>query len=657
MFGPARPQQKLPTPSVCSIDSGYSTCPSSPDCGTNFQEHDLNCTNPLSNFPVQEGDNVALHTPNSSIVQTAEALRPPRSRSTINPLVTKLNTFSFIDEVCRIHDVHTTANIEDEHQCGQYRNSHSVIDSDQIQRPRQPSQPSPHSQSPIPSPSNTNGVQSSIMSVTKTRCSACDLAAIANPNASQLCSSCAPLTSSEPKVRRSRAGRNSKLPIRALSRLQTWLDAHQDNPYPSADMKRQLAQECGITEKQVTTWFTNARARKLNRAEHWHSSASEDEVTHESDMGDLTPTFDGPGRYTAFTDQSIQGNRDSISAPSAFASISPNTNRQVSSRRGKKKNYRRNHQPRISDESTTLVGPVMASGQIDDTSNGQDTWQCTFCLRHLVPKSWRRHEETQHRPRTQWTCMLFGPRLSYAHRPGSRCAFCMAKEPTEDHFHTHHRISECARRPIQERTFFRPDHLRQHIKNFHGSTLYDITQSKWKKATEAESSGWTCGFCGEDLSTWDQREKHIANHFKEGMTMEQWKHEGTSHDCSHTHEAQPFAPQVTTSLPQQTIPQPPGFDFAAAPGISAAPSYFSSAAPPLPDLNADPLADMCGADFFNWPQATQALDAPIQYPIITDSYDRNFLPGPQGEFENALDTVLGTFSHGVQGAHQSWSGV
>jgi hypothetical protein len=98
----------------------------------------------------------------------------------------------------------------------------------------------------------------------------------------------------------------------------------------------------------------------------------------------------------------------------------------------------------------------------------------------------------------------------------------MAKNPAEDHFLTQHRIEDCARRDVGDRTFLRPDHLRQHIKNFHNATLFDIVQARWKKAAETVPEGWTCGFCGERLDTWDKRESHIANHFKDGMTMAAW---------------------------------------------------------------------------------------------------------------------------------------
>ena len=209
-----------------------------------------------------------------------------------------------------------------------------------------------------------------------------------------------------------------------------------------------------------------------------------------------------------------------------------------------------------------------------------------------------------------------------------------------------------------------------------------------------------CGFCGEDLSTWDQREKHIANHFKEGLTMESWKldvnaeggaggaenlahshshshshqHHGHMHPHTHNTTADPFpTTQALSSAHDVLTTRPTAFDFsttAPAPGLSNSlnpNSYFSTTAPPLPDLsanlnvgvNTNSMADMCGAEFFDWPGASQAMDPQqIQYPVISDGFERSYLAGTQGDFENALDSVLGSFGQGADGLnHQPWSGV
>ncbi|EAT77002.2 hypothetical protein SNOG_15627 [Parastagonospora nodorum SN15] len=69
-----------------------------------------------------------------------------------------------------------------------------------------------------------------------------------------------------------------RVPTAVLHRLQAWLKANISNPYPSRDTRLALAQECGITEKQVSTWLlTNARSRKL----HDVSDETGDEPTDE----------------------------------------------------------------------------------------------------------------------------------------------------------------------------------------------------------------------------------------------------------------------------------------------------------------------------------------------------------------------------------------
>ncbi|ORY02289.1 hypothetical protein BCR34DRAFT_521525 [Clohesyomyces aquaticus] len=474
-----------------------------------------------------------------------------------------------------------------------------------------------------------------------TRCSACEFARLIDPTQKGTCGSCAdkpkPISPSSPnpsllspisprspsapsgKVRRSRAGRSSKLPLSALTRLQGWLDAHQDNPYPTAEDKRQLALDCGITEKQVTTWFTNARARQLNPLERWASSGSgsedDGEGVREEDIkraaggvgiGNMSGLGLGSGlAESGFTYLSSNAPSSLVTTPyrraasvSGSSAFSGGPGRAAvgaaPSRRGKKKDYRRSNAPQSPLNefgSLSPISPISPIREQQQTSHptplqpessnraplqpDQETWQCTFCLRPLVPKSWRRHEETQHRPRSQWTCMLYGPRLSFPTRtntnpssastPGanenrnstSYCAFCMLRSPPESHFQLHHRISECAKRAPKDRTYFRPDHLRQHVKNFHNSKLADSAQARWKNTTSKsgegdgdEEKGWICGFCGDHLSTWDKRETHIANHFKDGWTMARWREWPQSQSDSETQDATPAAAQ-TQPNPQE----------------------------------------------------------------------------------------------------------
>ncbi|KAF2503330.1 hypothetical protein BU16DRAFT_37102 [Lophium mytilinum] len=441
---------------------------------------------------------------------------------------------------------------------------------------------SPESQSPDQEPStpftdiyqstSTNGLLTSLPPLDQPlesyqenqRCSACELSALMSPEEPTKCASCLEIeVDSRPKelkpckITRSRARRGFKLPLSALTKLQGWLDANQHDPYPSAETKKQLAQQCGITEKQVTTWFTNARARQLNPMETWLSSNSEDDASSESE-GYESHTQGRRNVFKALANQGSSGNRsrpvqpssidtsyscaESVSGSSAF---SPHSSTRGPSRRGKKKNYRKQNVTPIIPEDTTST-----PSQAPRHSPSVENWQCTFCQKTLTPKSWRRHEETQHLPRSRWTCMLRGPRLSFSRgSTSSCCAFCMQKDPTEDHFHSSHRIGVCAARSLQDRTYYRPDHLRQHVKNFHNSTLFDITASKWKSAAEApQNDGWDCGFCSLHLSDWNSREVHIASHFRDGKTMKDWNQTATGDRAENAPTLQAAEPSLGTSV-------------------------------------------------------------------------------------------------------------
>jgi hypothetical protein len=365
----------------------------------------------------------------------------------------------------------------------------------------------------------------------KARCSACDLAHAIDPETSSTCASCTTepdlLSPGSPvlpsTVKRSCARRHTKLPSHVLHRLRTWLRANRDHPYPSAETKRALAQECGITEKQVTTWFTNTRARKLPLPGDRSHTSSEDEGAYESDYSSIanTPIYTTSPVFAYGTPTSNPTNQ-AFSGPATY-----NTTQLTlqTSRRGKKKDYRRMNTVSPVDDSPVSRTPATPSP--NPVAHEQETWQCTFCHQHLVPKSWRRHEETQHRPKYQWTCLATSPRLTIPSRAGfsTICAFCELKDPSEDHLLRSHRIMECSKKCEADRTFGRPDHLRQHIKNFHKASLLDLVRDRWRRDGPGKNvdEGWTCGFCQVKLLTWDARETHIANHFKDGCTMAQWQ--------------------------------------------------------------------------------------------------------------------------------------
>lgn len=55
--------------------------------------------------------------------------------------------------------------------------------------------------------------------------------------------------------------RRRNLPPRATAILREWFDDHRHNPYPSDEMKAELAAKAGIRVQQVSNWFSNTRNR------------------------------------------------------------------------------------------------------------------------------------------------------------------------------------------------------------------------------------------------------------------------------------------------------------------------------------------------------------------------------------------------------------
>ncbi|KAF3006609.1 hypothetical protein E8E13_007353 [Curvularia kusanoi] len=292
-----------------------------------------------------------------------------------------------------------------------------------------------------------------------------------------------PLSPASPsEVRRSHARKSaSKLPAHAVRRLYAWLDENRHHPYPNAETKQALAETCKITVKQVTTWFTNIRQRQLK-----------------SQDGDTEDLGNGNSQVLRQT-----------------------------SRKGKKKDYGRSNG--ASPTEGFLSPPRLSpSASLSEISSGEgDNWQCTFCRTSLTAKSWRRHEETQHHPKHQWTCLGSGPRIQLPSSSSSICAFCELLNPDDEHFQHYHRIGECLSKTEHERTFGRPDHLHQHAKNYHKceQPLSELVRDTWRKDGPGmfDNQSWTCGFCQEVLPTWDARATHIAGHFKAGLSMAQWR--------------------------------------------------------------------------------------------------------------------------------------
>jgi len=120
----------------------------------------------------------------------------------------------------------------------------------------------------------------------------------------------------------------------------------------------------------------------------------------------------------------------------------------------------------------------------------------------------------------RWVCAPEGAR-AFSHENGQvSCVFCGQANPDEDHIESHNH-STCQERSLEERTFYRKDHLNQHLRLVHNVKFMDWAMKSWKVATPEIRS--RCGFCGIVMDTWTIRVDHLAEHFKTGYSMADWK--------------------------------------------------------------------------------------------------------------------------------------
>jgi hypothetical protein len=110
---------------------------------------------------------------------------------------------------------------------------------------------------------------------------------------------------------------------------------------------------------------------------------------------------------------------------------------------------------------------------------GGPKYQCTWCfLEFTQAYDWRRHEESQHAPQTQWICLYNASLYS------AQCEFCDEMSPSESHYQSSHNALECLRKLILDRAFDRKDHLFQHLKEVHKQTLPPRSIQQWSRAIQ-----------------------------------------------------------------------------------------------------------------------------------------------------------------------------
>ncbi|XP_023932951.1 homeobox protein knotted-1-like 8 [Lingula anatina] len=81
----------------------------------------------------------------------------------------------------------------------------------------------------------------------------------------------------DPELCTTKKTKNRLLNPKAVEIMQNWYDMHCENPYPTEEEKRDLAEQGGISLGQVKAWFANKRNRNCNtKPKHHRRKAAED---------------------------------------------------------------------------------------------------------------------------------------------------------------------------------------------------------------------------------------------------------------------------------------------------------------------------------------------------------------------------------------------
>ncbi|KAJ5858605.1 hypothetical protein N7534_003882 [Penicillium rubens] len=335
---------------------------------------------------------------------------------------------------------------------------------------------------------------------------------------------------------------------KAINILKGWLRDHNENPYPTEQERDDLKQLTGLTRTQIANWFANARRRGKVRASPGTSSpvpgamdipmkqsVNVSLMTPLERWNDITralanPPFDpsrphpGPSSHVRPRRPESSNNESShassehklctASASSFDSSISDLSFASAFSHRSSlsfgsmdRKERRRRRKPSV--PVNTLAHSKAKSAR---------PYQCTFCTDSFPAKyDWQRHEKSMHLILDKWTCSPQGGAFEQNGIP--LCVFCLAANPDDEHLETHNFVS-CQEKTVQERTFYRKDHLNQHLRLMHNAKFQPCME-KWQSSiTDIKSR---CGFCGSVFQTWKDRVDHLAGHFKNGASMAQWQ--------------------------------------------------------------------------------------------------------------------------------------
>ncbi|KAF3040535.1 hypothetical protein E8E12_008638 [Didymella heteroderae] len=353
----------------------------------------------------------------------------------------------------------------------------------------------------------------------------------------------------------------ARFPRAAVKVLKDWMIAHHDHPYPTDEEKEVLGQQTGLSLAQISNWMANTRRRQkarpkrssspsirpntqalnipagrtwesLNPFERWKHSPPENEPAPLTAIAQAVETFDPPENSSASSSyQHLSSNKstDSFSvfrAPSLSSLETGFTNMSSGSLGSHNTAYSHGSRHSLGSMNSLKSKERRRRRRLptrlpkDTEKDAPRPFQCTFCTDRFKSKyDWSRHEKSLHLSLEKWICAPLGEVVADTITGKSKCVYCGELEPTKDHLGTHNH-SACEEKGLESRTFYRKDHLRQHLRLMHDVKMTPAMDS-WK--SEAQYIKSRCGFCAMEFDKWQDRVDHLSKEFRNGADMKNWK--------------------------------------------------------------------------------------------------------------------------------------
>lgn len=353
----------------------------------------------------------------------------------------------------------------------------------------------------------------------------------------------------------------ARFPRAAVKILKEWMTAHSDHPYPTEEEKEELKSQTGLGTTQISNWMANTRRRQkiratrgvspsvrpstainipagrtwesLNPLERWKHSPPENEPAPLNAIAKAVETFDPPepnSLSSSFNGRKGNSNESSGSfsvfrAPSTTSLETGFTNGSSGSMQSHGTAWSHGSRNSFGSLNSSIKGrrrrrvPPRAPVTDSILSVGR-IFQCTFCTDSFKSKyDWSRHEKSLHISLEKWICAPLGEVVTCDASGQRKCVYCDAIEPSQEHLDTHNHKA-CQEKGHEARTFYRKDHLRQHLRLMHGCKMIPSMDS-WK--SEAPLIRSRCGFCGMTFEKWQDRVDHLAKEYRNGANIRDWK--------------------------------------------------------------------------------------------------------------------------------------